>query len=97
MYPNFLRIKGDPVTPAPVLLCMLQVAEENVASAQIPGVSELEALGTLRSKNNMFEFQCGKHYLSMSNTICFLSQTVQRGFFGGANITDGNSPSDSPA
>ena len=53
--------------------CMLQVAEENVASElQVPGVSELEALGTLRSKNNMFEFLCGKHYLSMSNTICFL-------------------------
>ena len=94
MYPNFLRIKGDPVTPAPVLLCMLQVAEENVASAQVPGVSELEALGTLRSKNNTFEFLCGKHYLSMSNTICFLSQTscyflCKEVFFGGANITDG--------
>ena len=70
MYPSFLRIKGSSDSCS-----MSQVAEENVASAQVPAVSELEALGTLRNKNNMFEFLCGKYYLSMSNTICFLSQT----------------------
>ena len=70
MYPSVLRIKGSSDSCS-----MSQVAEENVASAQVPAVSELEALGTLRNKNNMFEFLCGKYYLSMSNTICFLSQT----------------------
>ena len=70
MYPSFLQIKGSSDSCS-----MSQAAEENVASAQVPAVSELEALGTLRNKNNMFEFLCEKYYLNMSNTICFLSQT----------------------